>query len=231
MLLAIDTATATASVALYDPVAKVLLVEQTWQSRRRHTQDLLAETQHLLQLSGLTPQDLTALAVTTGPGSFTGVRVGISTVKGLLLGMPEPPRVVGVPTLTVTAAPWLDAAFSITPWPIVCAVIHAGRGRFNWCFFGPEDLLHRPSAHEHHAGTAAELAGALEEHGADSKWLVGETDAELLQALETIPSVTAIDAVSGLRRAGQLARLATLLIAERVEDDAASLQPLYLRAP
>ena len=80
MLLALDTATTTASLAVYDLTAQQLLAELTWQARRRQTQDLLVTAQQLLAQLNLTPQALTALAVTTGPGSFTGVRIAISAV-------------------------------------------------------------------------------------------------------------------------------------------------------
>ena len=110
MLLALDTATATASVAVYDRQRGKLLSELTWQARRRHTQDLLPAVEQALAHAGAGVEQITALAVTTGPGSFTGVRIGISAVKGLGLGLAQPPQVVGIPTLSVTAAPWLDAA-------------------------------------------------------------------------------------------------------------------------
>ncbi len=110
MLLALDTATATASVAVYDRQRRRLLSEITWQARRRHTQDLMPAVQQALAYAGAGVEQITALAVTTGPGSFTGVRIGISAVKGLGLGMVQTLQTVGVPTLSVTAAPWLDAA-------------------------------------------------------------------------------------------------------------------------
>src|SRR5690606_29331982 len=87
MLVAFDTATTTASVALYDLTDDTLLAEVTWLARRRHTQDLLVTTQTLLQGLALTPDAITALAVTTGPGSFTGVRIGLSVVKGMGVGL------------------------------------------------------------------------------------------------------------------------------------------------
>lgn len=231
MLLALDTATATASLALYDPAAKTLLFEQTWQAHRRHTQQVVPAAQQMLTFLGLDADAISALAVTTGPGSFTGVRVGISTVKGMALGLREGVPVIGVPTLTVTAAPWLAATWSIAPAPIVCAYIQAGRGRYNWCFFGPEDLLYRPDAEAHHAGSAADFAQTLADHRAESVWLAGEADDVLAEAMQPLTKVTLLDAISALRRAGTLARLADLLLAEGITESADSLQPLYLRAP
>ena len=87
MLLALDTATATASLAVYDRTRDHLLGEMTWEGRRRQTQDLLVAARSLLDLLEVAPEQVTALAVTTGPGSFTGVRIAISAAKGIGLGL------------------------------------------------------------------------------------------------------------------------------------------------
>src|SRR3954463_8448176 len=175
-LLAIDTATATASVALYDLATSTLLAESTWLARRRHTQELLVATQAMMAQMERTPAQLRGLAVTTGPGSFTGVRIALSVVKGIAVGLPQPPQVVGIPTLTVTAAPWLPLAqaASVQLW----ACIQAGRGRYNWAIF--DKKLYHPSAADHHAGTAAECAAALTADAEQPVWLVGETAPDLV---------------------------------------------------
>lgn len=231
MYLALDTATTTASLALYDETKEQLLAEYTWEARRRQTQDLLVTAQQMLAQLDLTPQDLTALAVTTGPGSFTGVRIGISTVKGIGLGLATPPSVIGIPTPVVTAAPWLALMQRTAPDARLCALIHAGRGRYNWVFFGSDALLWRPTVADHHGGTLAELVDALQAQPASPIWLAGETDADVLAALQPLSHVVPIDPVSGWRRAGQLARLAALHLAAGTADDLTTLQPLYLRNP
>lgn len=229
MLLALDTATTAASVAVYDVDAGMLLAESTWQARRRHTQELLVEAQHLLARLERTPAQLTALAATTGPGSFTGVRIGMSALKGIGLGLAQPPRVVGVPTLAVTAAPWLDVA--ATAEAQVCACIQAGRGRYNWCFFAGTDRLWRPGADDHQAGNAAEFSAALAQRTNAPVWLVGETAPDLAEAVAELAHVTLVGTVSGQRRAGHLAHLAAQHLAQGTEDDLAALQPLYLQNP
>ncbi len=234
MLLALDTATATASLALYDLAADHLLLEMTWDARRRQTQDLLVTAQRAFDLVERTPQQVTALAVTTGPGSFTGVRIGISTVKGIGLGLASAsalPQVVGLPTLTVTAAPWLALAATSTPAPRICACIQAGRGRYNWAWFAAGDLLARPGAADHQAGTAAEFAAVLAGAAAGPIWLVGECGADLRSAVAPLAHVFTLDDVGGLRRASHLARLAALAIAAGRTEPLDSLQPLYLRNP
>jgi len=231
MLLALDTATTTASLAIYDLAAQQLLAELTWQARRRQTQDLLATAQQLLAQLQLTPQALTALAVTTGPGSFTGVRIAISAVKGIALGLPTLPLVIGLPTLAVTAAPWLPLAARINPSPVVCTFIQAGRGRYNWAFFNPTQLLHRPTVADHSAGTAEEFAQLIARMTPQPVWLAGELDPELQKVIQGLDHTTLIDAVSGLRRAGNLAHLAALHLSHSGGDDLHELQPLYLRNP
>ena len=249
MLLALDTATQTASLALYDLDTDRLLAEWSWQARRRQTQELLVTAQLMLKQIDASPQQISALAVTTGPGSFTGVRIAISAAKGMGMGLTTPPRVVGIPTLCVTAAPWL--------WPIsngmnddipngtdndfqrgatVCAYIQAGRGRYNWLFFASGSArvsrLYRPTADEHQAGTVAAFIGALA--ASDDQhpiWLVGEPTAELHRGVAALPHVALVDATSSLRRAGNLAHLAARHLAHGQVDDLAALQPLYLRAP
>jgi len=231
MLLALDTATHTASIALYDLAEMQLLAEWTWEARRRQTQDLLGAVQQMLQQSQVMPQQLSALAVTTGPGSFTGVRIAISTAKGIGLGLAEPPRVIGIPTISVTAAPWLEVAASCDPAPLICATLQAGRGRYNWLMLTPDRELDRPTAEEHHAGTTAELEAFLAQQTDQPIWLVGENRPDLVQQVETLQHVTVISPVSGLRRASQLAQLAGQHFAHGTEDSLESLQPIYLRPP
>ncbi|MEZ4708447.1 MAG: tRNA (adenosine(37)-N6)-threonylcarbamoyltransferase complex dimerization subunit type 1 TsaB [Caldilineaceae bacterium] len=238
MLLALDTATQTASLALYDLDTELLLAEWSWQARRRQTQDLLVTAQLMLKQLDASPQQISALAVTTGPGSFTGVRIAISAVKGMGLGLPAPPPVVGIPTLCVTAAPWLwpDAKPEPPGCATVCAYLQAGRGRYNWLFFAPGSArasrLYKPTAAEHEAGTAAEFVTALAAAGEQHPiWLVGEPSAELRHAVAHLPHVALVDAASSLRRAGNLAHLAALHLAHGQADELAALQPLYLRAP
>jgi tRNA threonylcarbamoyladenosine biosynthesis protein TsaB len=227
MLLAVDTATATASVALYDLTNHLLLAESTWQARRRHTQELLTTAQALLEQVGAQPAELTALAVTTGPGSFTGVRIGLSAIKGIGIGLPVAPQVVGLPTLVVTAAPWLTTAQATSA--VVWAYIQAGRGRYNWASF-PSGLYH-PRAADHQAGTAAEFALALESHTDHPIWLTGEAAPDLREAMKPLSHVTVVDSVSAMRRAGILAHLAAQQIEQGQTDDLTTLEPLYLQGP
>ena len=90
MLLAMDTATTTASLALLEPDSAELLAEVSWQARRRQTQELMAAALDLLAHCDRSASAITALATTTGPGSFTGTRIAIATAKGIGIGFRKP---------------------------------------------------------------------------------------------------------------------------------------------
>ncbi|HRJ41157.1 MAG: tRNA (adenosine(37)-N6)-threonylcarbamoyltransferase complex dimerization subunit type 1 TsaB [Caldilineaceae bacterium] len=228
MLLALDTATNTASVALYDQSADLLLAEQTWQARRRQTEETIPVIQEMLARLEIGTQQIDALAVTTGPGSFTGVRIAISVVKGIALGLDQTPAIIGLPALCVTAGPFFAPAQSTGA--TICAFLQAGRGRYNWAFFPPGSELYRPGADEHGFGKIDAFQAGLTAQP-QPLWLVGETTAEVRDSVADLPHTTLLDGVSGLRRAGMLARLGALHLAAGHADGLDSLEPLYLREP
>jgi tRNA threonylcarbamoyladenosine biosynthesis protein TsaB len=94
-LLAIDTATTRAVVALGTPDG-ALLVRRSWVAGYRHGEELLSHVDQLLREAGVEPSALGGLVVGTGPGAFTGLRVGIATAKGLAHALDLP--IVGVAT-------------------------------------------------------------------------------------------------------------------------------------
>lgn len=102
-ILVIDTATTRAVVALGAPDGS-LLAAQAWVAGYRHGEELLARIEVLLSGRGVTPAGLGGVVVGTGPGAFTGLRVGIATAKGLCHALVLP--LVGVST----GAALLDAA-------------------------------------------------------------------------------------------------------------------------
>src|SRR5688500_2739168 len=92
-LLAIDSSTEQAGVALFDGER---LSEATWEAGRTQTATLLREVDGLLSLAGATIEDVAAIAVATGPGTFNGLRVGLGVAKGLALATGV--SLLGVPT-------------------------------------------------------------------------------------------------------------------------------------
>ncbi|HSV85615.1 MAG TPA: tRNA (adenosine(37)-N6)-threonylcarbamoyltransferase complex dimerization subunit type 1 TsaB, partial [Levilinea sp.] len=83
MLLAVDTSTQWMGLALYD--GSQVLGEATWKTNSHHTVELAPALDDLLRRTGVTPGDLRALGVATGPGAFTSLRIGLALVKGFSL--------------------------------------------------------------------------------------------------------------------------------------------------
>ncbi len=120
MLFAIDTATSSMSLALHD--GDTLIAEQTWHSANNHTAELAPTIGQLLARSGITTADLTALAVSVGPGSFTGLRIGVALAKGLASAQQLP--LVGVSSLDTLAA-----GQPANPNHTLICIVAAGRKR------------------------------------------------------------------------------------------------------
>jgi len=93
MELSIDTASELASIALSQEGA--LVAEMTWRCRRNHTVELLPSVERLLGQAGASKADLTAVFVCTGPGMYTGLRVGVTVVKALAHALALPSVGVG----------------------------------------------------------------------------------------------------------------------------------------
>lgn len=98
-ILAMDTSTIVSSVAIASE--EKLLAELTIETKMTHSETLVPHIAQALDMAGLERSDLDAVAVTIGPGSFTGLRIGLATAKGISysLGLP----IVGVPTLEALA--------------------------------------------------------------------------------------------------------------------------------
>ena len=117
-LLAVDTSTRACSVAVVDQDR--LACEITTGPAGTHSTHLLSLIRTALELSEMELHGIDGLAVCVGPGSFTGLRIGVSTVKGLAFATAKP--VAGVSSLEALAQPCL-------PWPhLICAMLDARKG-------------------------------------------------------------------------------------------------------
>jgi len=115
-ILAVDTSTQTCSVALIDDDA--LIAETTTGLQQTHTKHLMGLIENLLADAGMRVDALDGLAVVQGPGSFTGLRIGISSVKGLSAARGKP--VVGVSSLEALAVQCLSYNDCIYPMIDAC---------------------------------------------------------------------------------------------------------------
>lgn len=212
MLLAVDTSTAQVGLALYDGAQ--VIGEFAWRSSRRLTVELAPAISDLLARCGASMDEVRALGVALGPGSFTSLRVGLALVKGLAMARHIP--LVGIPTLDILAHPQPPSRL-----PLICA-IQAGRGRFaagvykssrkGWGAQGPARVV---------------SLEALKEEVTKTAILCGEFTAEERQKLESELIRLAPPSLS-VRRPAVLAELAWARWAAGDIDDEASLAPIYL---
>jgi tRNA threonylcarbamoyladenosine biosynthesis protein TsaB len=219
MLLAIDTATRAASIALYDETG--VLAELTWRSRENHTVELMAQIVRLLDLAHAPKSDLRAIGVASGPGSFTGLRVGMSVAKGLAYGCAIP--IFGVPTLDAVALPH---AWQAAP---IWAILAAGRGRFSVAkYTSQRGAISRVSDY---ALVNIDGLGELATRATDASMLFGgDVDEAMTNRLKEKFGARAVIAspAMNVRRAGFIAELAWARFCRGESDDVATLAPMYL---
>ena len=117
-ILAMDTATMVSSVAV--ATKDRVLAELTAETRFTHSETLVVNIEEVMRLADVKREELSAVAVSLGPGSFTGLRIGLATAKAISYALSIP--LVGVPTLEILAA-----AFP-SPGAVVAPLIDAQKG-------------------------------------------------------------------------------------------------------
>jgi tRNA threonylcarbamoyladenosine biosynthesis protein TsaB len=201
-----------------------IAAESTWRSRENHTVELTPQIVHLLELAKVRKGDVDGIGISLGPGSFTGLRVGVSVAKGLALGSNA--GIVGIPTLDVAA--YAHACGESPLW----AVVPAGRGRYCVaCYQAAAGAPKRSSDYALVDGNGLidlALAGSGD-RALGALHFCGEIDAELRRRLVDRLGDRACVAppAASVRRAGFLAELAWARFTRHEFDDAASLAPLY----
>ena len=224
MLLAIDTATRTLGLALHD--SEILIAEQNWRIGNNHNRLLAPSIQTLLENCEVSIESLSAIAVAAGPGSYTGLRIGVALAKGMADAKNLP--LIGVNTLDIIAA---GQSFQNAKHRLLC-VLPAGRGRIivgeykvkkgHW----EADTVPIISTWESVLASldgAYYIAGDIEETGI----------AAINAAKDTGAALILIEAAQRLRRAGVLAEEAWRRYhAGNTEDFlAAKLVPIYIHEP
>ncbi|MDD4924661.1 MAG: tRNA (adenosine(37)-N6)-threonylcarbamoyltransferase complex dimerization subunit type 1 TsaB [Dehalococcoidales bacterium] len=218
MHLAIDTSTDTAGIALADEFK--LLAELTWSCGQNHSVELMPRMTQLLEQGRIKFEDIKGIVVATGPGSFNGLRVGVSTAKALSFSLKIP--LVGISTLEMTAY-----GHSSTMLPI-CPVINAGRSEVAAALFRQTNAGWQKIKAEQittierlciETSTATVFCGELTQAAID------ELTAQL-GAGAIIPSPSA-----RMRRCGFLAELGYIKLKAGICDNPAALQPIYLKKP
>ncbi|MGB8605030.1 tRNA (adenosine(37)-N6)-threonylcarbamoyltransferase complex dimerization subunit type 1 TsaB [Bradyrhizobium sp.] len=213
LILAIDTALDACAAGVLDTDTGTLIAQESQAMKRGHAEALMPLIARVIQESGVTFAGLDRIAVTTGPGSFTGLRVGLSAARGIALAANKP--VVGLTTLTAYAAPIVSQNGEQ-------AVISAIDARHDQVYFqvvaGNGSALVQPRV--------APIEEALDVSRFGAMHLVGNAAGILAERWTAdAPPPISVDA----QPAPDIAWVAWLGAA--VSPDTAPARPFYLRAP
>lgn len=213
-ILAVDTATGSCSVAFIKD--RRLIAEEVYTAGKTHSRHLMAIIDHILARCESTPADLDGIAVTRGPGTFTGLRIGLSTVKGLATAIAKP--VVGVSSLAALAWP---LAWSRKP---VIAMIDARRGEIYHARFS--GAVGSAPTEKARVSDPEEAAGELPEGAV----LVGSGALLYRDVWKTRrPDVCLASETAHVIRAASVGMLAMDRFENRTADPVEALVPEYIR--
>ena len=217
-ILALDTATQSCSVAIVD--GGTLLVELTKTNINTHSRHLMDLIKTICRLADLAAEDLDGFAVTIGPGSFTGLRIGISTIKGLAFTLGKP--VVGVSSLDALAWQCAQSAY------LICPLLDARKKEVYACRYRFVDGELKKESAEMVASPAEAVRGIREPSvfmGNGVELYREEISAELGELAQF--------AARGQHtiRASSIARLSLTENYRQQSGDAAFLVPKYIRRP
>jgi len=213
MLLAVDTSTRAISVALYDGIR--VLSAETWTSQNFHTVELSKAVAESLARVDASPGDLQALGVALGPGSFTGLRIGLALAKGVAFSQKLP--LIGIPTLDVVAA-----AQPLRDMPLA-AVLEAGRRRLAVGWYQSQDGIWQ-SLDKLENLSVEELAERI----STPTLVSGELTEEVRDALKDEINAVLASPAQALRNPAFLAELAWERWQAGETDDPTTLSPIYL---
>ncbi len=213
MILGIDSSAITAGCALYD--GGRVVAEQFLNTKHTHSQTLLPMVESMMKSSEVSLADVDIIAVTAGPGSFTGLRIGIASVKGMAMGAGK--KCISVSTLEAIAYNFVGID------GIICCAMDARCGQvYNALFRSENGVITRLC--EDRAIKAADLYEELKK--LDGKVILAGDGAEILHKA-TEESFTLAPLPLRYQRG-----LGVCLAAEGKEAvDAAALMPSYLRLP
>lgn len=219
IILSIDSSTPVAGIAVSD--GHKLLGEVMINTKNTHSEKLMPMVAQLLDDLQITIQDIEAVAVTCGPGSFTGLRIGMATAKGIVQGGGK--KLIAVPTLDTLAQ-------NLNHYPgVICPIMNAQKNQvYTAIYRSGESNLERLSDYQAiEADKLAEQLLALNE----PVWFIGDgvdAFAELFQA-KLGSNCHFADGNTVLPRAGALAMLAAERAEKELFDDLYQAELIYIR--
>lgn len=218
MILALDTATRWTGLALHD--GRSVVAEVGWRSVNKQTVELAPAVADLLRRTNLRPSDLAGIAVAIGPGSYTGLRIGLGLAKGLALA--NQTHLIGVSTLDILATALPSAEGDLV------VIAEAGRtricaGTYRWRVGKGWESQGQPVI------DSWKVLLANSDEPATFAGEIPPAAAKLIRASDK--EFRLVSAASQVRRAGYLAEIGWLRLRRGWTDDPNSLAPVYLRDP
>ena len=213
LILAIDTALDACAAGVLDTVSARLIAQESQAMKRGHAEALMPLIARVIEQSGIAFVALDRIAVTTGPGSFTGLRVGLSAARGIALAADKP--VVGLTTLTAYAAPLVSENCE---HPIISAIDARHDHVYLQAVSGNGSSLIRPRVASIEEALGAARFGAPHLVGNAARILADRWPAQAPSPLRVDP-----------QPAPDIAWVAWLGAA--VSPNTAPARPFYLRAP
>ncbi len=219
-MIALDSSGLVASVAILED--DILRAEYTVDYKKTHSQTLLPMLDEIADMISLNRASVDVIAVAAGPGSFTGLRIGSATAKGLALALGIP--IVEVPTLAALAYNLYGAD------GLICPIMDARRGQvYNGLYGFLQGSL--VTFADQRALSVEELAAELNEDGTSPVYLLGDGVAAYraqLEELLTVPHIY-VPAHLNRQRASSVGALGAVLYAEGRAVPPEKHAPIYLR--
>jgi tRNA threonylcarbamoyladenosine biosynthesis protein TsaB len=213
LILAIDTALDACAAGVLDTDAGKMIAQESQAMKRGHAEALMPLIARVMEASGIAFTALDRIAVTTGPGSFTGLRVGLSAARGIALAADKP--VVGLTTLTAYAAPVVSQGLE---QPVISAIDARHDHVYFQAVAGDGSPLIRPHVAPIEEALGASRFGAPHLVGNAARILADRWPADAPPPYMVDPQA-----------APDIAWVAWLGAA--VSPDTAPARPFYLRAP
>jgi tRNA threonylcarbamoyladenosine biosynthesis protein TsaB len=213
LILAIDTALDACAAGVLDTEASRLIAHESLPMKRGHAEALMPLIARVMKASGVAFAALDRIAVTTGPGSFTGLRVGLSAARGIALAANKP--VVGLTTLTAYAAPVVSQN---SEQPVISAIDARHEHVYFQVVSGNGSSLIRPRVAPIEEAVGAARLGAAHLVGNAAQILADRWPAHALPPFKVDP-----------QPAPDITWVAWLGAA--VSPNTAPARPYYLRAP
>ena len=216
MILAVDSSASPASACLYDGR---IVAEYYTNTGLTHSQTLTVMIESMLKITGICPNDIDCYAVNNGPGSFTGVRIGVSAVKGMAYAAGKP--CAAVSTLESMAYNSLSCN------AVICSCMDARRRQvYNALFRVSDGKAERLCADR--AISIEELMSELKEIG-ETVILAGDGAELVYNSAKELNNITLAPPAQRFQRASSVALIAAEKLSRGETLSAAALMPSYLR--